>query len=145
MRRILIAGLALALSATGATARTARQTADDAAYRDDLACAVVFMAVAAQGADQAEFAAGFHYFLGRMHARRPDADWLSQVVTASNNSGQSVLIHNVERCAGIMHAHDGALDRIDEVIDQWSRGEGQMGAALKALGGEPEQRPSSGW
>jgi hypothetical protein len=32
------------------------------------------------------------------------------------------------------------------VIESWSRGEGEMGAALQALRGtQPQQAPTSGW
>ncbi len=60
MKRILIAGVALALSAGAAQARTPQNPPLNQAYRDDVSCAVLYMAVAAKGEDAGSAALGFY-------------------------------------------------------------------------------------
>ena len=145
MKRILIAGLALALSAGAAHAGPPQTPPLDKAYRDDVNCAVLYMAVAAKGEDPGSAAVGFYYFVGRLEGRRPDIDWRGHVVAAAADVGQSFLEVEGPRCGGILTENGGAMGPIDGVIESWSRGEGRMGAALQALRPQPAEEPTSGW
>ena len=133
MKHVLIAGLALALSAGAALARTPQSPPLDQAYRDDVTCAVVYIAVAAQGEDANAAALGFYYFIGRLEGRRPDVDWRTHVVTAANSSGRDVLIDHGERCGQALIDEGRSMGPIDEVVQQWSGGEA------------PAPEPTSGW
>ncbi len=133
MKHVLIAGLALALSAGAAHARTPQTPPLDKAYRDDVNCAVLYMAVAAKGEDLGSAALGFYYFVGRLEARRPDVDWRDPVVAAAADVGQSFLEVEGPRCGGILTERGQSMGAVDDVIESWSRGEGRMGAALQAL------------
>ena len=132
MKRILIAGLALALSAGAVSARTQNPPLNQA-YKDDVQCAVVYMAVAAKGEDPNAAALGFYYFIGRLEGRRPDVDWRSHVLTAAANSGAAVLDHNGERCGQILIDNGRSMGGVDDTITRWSQGEGQMGQHLQTL------------
>jgi hypothetical protein len=145
MKRILIAGLALALSAGAAQARTPQTPPLDQAYRNDVQCAVLYMAIAAKGEDPGSAALGFYYFVGRLEGRRPEVNWRDHVVTAAADAGQAMLEAHGERCGNILIENGRSMSQIDGVIEGWSRGEGRMGAALQALRGEPEPAPDSGW
>jgi len=145
MKRILIAGLALALSAGAAEARTPQTPPLDQAYRDDVQCAVLYMAIAAKGEDPGSAALGFYYFIGRLEGRRPEVNWRSHVLTAANDSGRDMLDAHGQRCGNILVENGRAMGQIDETIQSWAEGEGQMGAALQALRGEPEPASDSGW
>ncbi len=133
MKRVLIAGLALALSAGAGHARARQNPPLDQAYRDDVQCAVLYMAIAAKGEDPGSAALGFYYFIGRLEGRRPEVNWRSHVLTAGTNSGQAMLDANGQRCGNILIENGRAMGPIDEMINSWSQGEGQMGAALQAL------------
>ena len=133
MKHVLIAGLALALSAGAANARTPQTPPLDQAYKDDVQCAVLYMAIAAKGEDQSSAALGFYYFIGRLEGRRPDVNWRSHVLTAGTNSGRATLEAHGQRCGNILVENGRAMGEVDAMINSWSRGEGQMGAALQAL------------
>ena len=133
MKRALIAGLGLALSAGGALASPPQSPPLDQAYRDDVSCAVVYMAVAAKGEDANAAALGFYYFVGRLEVRRPDVDWRARVLAVAANADQSLLNAHGERCGGILTENGRSMGGIDAEIERWKRGEGPMGAALEAL------------
>ena len=133
MKHVLIAGLALALSAGAANARTPQTPPLDQAYKDDVTCAVVYMALAARGEDPGSAALGFYYFIGRLEGRRPEVNWRSHVLTAGTNSGRAVLEAHGQRCGNILIENGRGMGQIDEMIQSWSRGEGQMGAGLAAI------------
>ena len=133
MKYVLIAGLALALSAGAANARTPQTPPLDQAYKDDVTCAVVYMALAARGEDPGSAALGFYYFIGRLEGRRPEVNWRSHVLTAGTNSGRAVLEAHGQRCGNILIENGRGMGQIDEMIQSWSRGEGQMGAGLAAI------------
>jgi len=145
MKRVLIAGLALALSAGAATARAPQSPALNKAYRDDVTCAVLYMAIAAKGEDQASAALGFYYFIGRLEGRRPDVDWRTHVIAAAETAGQDTLEENGQRCGNMLIENGQNMGPIDQLIERWSAGEGRMGAALAAQRGEQPQGPTSGW
>ena len=145
MKHVLIAGLALALSAGAAHAGPPQTPPLDKAYRDDVSCAVLYMAVAAKGEDLGSAAVGFYHFVGRLEGRRPDVDWRDHVVAAAAVAGQSFLEIEGPRCGGILTEKGGSMGRIDGLVESWSRGEGRMGAALQALRPQPAEEPTSGW
>lgn len=133
MKRILIAGLALALSAGGASARSPQNPPLDKAYRDDVSCAVLYMAVAAKGEDAASAALGFYYFIGRLEGRRPAVDWRPLVLGAAADAGGELLDAHGERCGNILIENGRSMGGVDDQITRWSEGEGQMGQRLQAL------------
>lgn len=133
MKHVLIAGLALALSAGAVHARSPQTPPLDQAYRDDVQCAVLYMALAAKGEDPGSAALGFYYFIGRLEGRRPEVNWRSHVLTAGTNSGLAMLEANGQRCGNILVENGRAMGEVDAMINSWSEGEGQMGAALQAL------------
>lgn len=133
MKPIVIAGLALALSAGGALAGTPQSRPLDQAYRDDVACAVAYMSLAARGEDPNAAALGFYYFIGRLQGRRPDVDWRSHVVAAANASGRDAVLRDGQRCGQILVDEGQSMGPIDEVINQWSSAP------------EPPSGPTSGW
>lgn len=137
MKYVLIAGLALALSAGAAQAGPPQTPPLDRAYRDDVNCAVLYMAVAAKGEDAGSAALGFYYFVGRLEGRRPDVDWRDHVLAAAAEAGQTQLEVDGPRCGGILTENGRAMGGVDDVIESWSRGEGRMGAALQALRQDP--------
>jgi len=146
MKHVLIAGLALGLSAGAAQARTPQTPPLDQAYRDDVQCAVVYMAVSALSEDPNAAALGFYYFIGRLEGRRPDVNWRSHVLTAAVNSGQAVLDAHAPRCGQILVDNGRSMTDIDATIERWQRGEGLMGEALQARRGAPApEQPTSGW
>ena len=142
MKHVLIAGLALALSAGAAQARTPQTPPLDQAYKDDVTCAVVYMALAARGEDPGSAALGFYYFIGRLEGRRPEVNWRSHVLTAAAGAAREFLEVNGERCGNILIENGRSMTQIDGVIENWSQGVGQMGAALQAL--REEAAPASG-
>lgn len=133
MKHVLIAGLALALSAGAAQAGPPQTPPLDEAYKNDVACAVVYMAIGAKGENPNAAALGFYYFIGRLEGRRPEVNWRSHVLTAATNSGRAVLEAHGERCGRILIENGRAMVDIDRMIQSWSEGEGQMGAALQAM------------
>ena len=133
MKRILIAGLALALSAGGALAEPPQSSPLDQAYRDDVNCAVLYMAIAAKGEDPGSAALGFYYFIGRLQGRRPDVDWRGHVVAAATASGRDAVLQDGQRCGQILVDEGQSMGPIDEVINQWSSAP------------EPPSGPTSGW
>ncbi len=143
MKRILIAGLALALTAGAAQARTPQDPPLDQAYRDDVTCAVLYMAIAAKGDDSA--ALGFYYFIGRLEGRRPNSDWRPHVLGLAADAGRDLLERHGERCGNTLIENGRAMTPIDGVIEGWVRGEGEMGAALQASREQQQQQPTSGW
>ena len=145
MKHVLIAGLALALSAGAAQARTPQTPPLDQAYRDDVNCAVLYMAIAAKGEDPGSAALGFYYFIGRLEGRRPEVNWRSYVLTAAADAGRPLLEVDGPRCGGILTENGRAMGGVDDVIESWGRGEGSMGAALQALRPQPAEEPDSGW
>lgn len=145
MKRILIAGLALALSAGAAHAGPPQTPPLDQAYRDDVSCAVLYMAVAAKGEDPGSAALGFYYFVGRLEGRRPDVDWRGHVLAAAAEAGRPVLDVDGPRCGQILIDNGRSMGGVDDVVEGWSRGEGRMGAALQALRQQPAEQPNSGW
>lgn len=145
MKRIVIAALALALSAGAAQTRTPQTPPLDQAYMDDVHCAVVYMAIAAKGENANAAALGFYYFVGRLEGRRPEVKWRPHVLTAAANSGQAMLEAHGQRCGNILIENGQGMPPIDAVIESWSRGEGQMGAALEAMRGGQEPAQDSGW
>lgn len=145
MKHVLIASLALAVSAGAARATTPQTPPLDKAYIDDVQCAVLYMAMAAKGEDANSAALGFYYFVGRLEGRRPEVNWRSHVLTAATNSGQAMLEAHGQRCGNILIENGRSMGQVDAMIQSWSQGEGQMGAALQALRGEPEPAPDSGW
>ena len=145
MKRILIAGLALALSAGAAQARTPQTPPLDEAYKDDVTCAVVYMAVGAQGEDPNAAALGFYYFVGRLEGRRPAVDWRRHVLAAAADSGRAMLDAHGERCGSILIENGRSMGQIDQTIQGWAAGEGPMGAAIQALRDEQPPAPTSGW
>ena len=146
MKTVLIAGLALALSAGASHARPPQNPPLDQAYKDDVTCAVVLMAVGASSDDFGDAAVGLYYFVGRLEGRRPEVNWRSHVLTAATNSGAEVLRHHGERCGQILIESGTSMGPLDAMIQRWKRGEGLMGEAVEAMRGEqaPEQ-PTSGW
>lgn len=148
MKPVLIAALAaaLALSAGAAHARTSQNPPLDQAYKDDVTCAVVLMAVGANSDDPGDAAVGLYYFVGRLEGRRPEVNWRSHVLTAATNSGADVLRHHGERCSQILFESGASMGPIDAMIQRWQRGEGLMGEALQARRGAPApEQPTSGW
>jgi hypothetical protein len=137
MKHILIAGLALALSAGAAHAAPPQTPPLDQAYRDDVSCAVLYMAVAAKGEDLGSAALGFYYFIGRLEGRRPDVDWRGHVLAVAAGAGRPLLEVDGPRCGGILTEKGQSMSDVDDVIESWSRGEGRMGAALEALRQDP--------
>jgi hypothetical protein len=133
MKHVLIAGLALALSAGAAHAGAPQTPPLDQAYRDDVNCAVLYMAVAAKGENPGSAALGFYYFIGRLEGRRPEINWRSHVLAAAADARPALLEIDGPRCGGILTENGLAMAPIDAVIESWGRGEGRMGAALQAL------------
>ena len=133
MKRILIAGLALALSAGGALAEPPQSSPLDQAYRDDVTCAVAYMSLAARGEDANAAALGFYYFIGRLQGRRPDVDWRSHVVAAATASGRDAVLRDGQRCGQILVDEGQSMGPIDEVVERWSGAQ------------EPASEPTSGW
>lgn len=133
MKRFLFAGEVMACAAAASSA-WAQDPPFDQAYKDDVQCAVVYMAVAAKGEDPAAAALGFYYFIGRLEGRRPEVNWRSHVLTAAANSGGAVLEYNGDRCGQILTDNGRGMGPIDDTIERWSRGEGQMGQYLQSLG-----------
>ncbi|MCS6627001.1 hypothetical protein N0B44_29195 [Roseibacterium beibuensis] len=149
MKHVLIAGLALALSAGAAQARTPQTPPLDQAYKDDVQCAVLYMAIAAKGEDPGSAALGFYYFIGRLEGRRPEVNWRSHVLTAAANSGRAMLEAHGARCGNILIENGRSMTQIDGVIQNWAQGVGQMGEALQAMrdeqGEQAPEQPTSGW
>ena len=133
MKRVLIAGLGLALSAGAATAGPPQSPPLDEAYRNDVRCAVVYMAVSAKGDNIEAAALGFYYFIGRLEVRRPDIDWRPQVLAVAADAGQDLLNAHGARCGNILTENGQTMGDIDAEIERWKAGEGRMGAALEAL------------
>ena len=133
MKRILIAGLALALSAGETLAGAPQNPPLDQTYRDDVTCAVAYMSLAARGEDANAAALGFYYFIGRLQGRRPDVDWRSHVVAAATASGRDAVLRDGQRCGQILVDEGQSMGPIDEVINQWSSAP------------EPPSGPTSGW
>ena len=133
MKRALIAGLGLALSAGGALAGPQQSAPLDQAYRDDVRCAVLYMAVAAKGEEASGAALGFYYFIGRMEGRRPDVDWRPHVLAVAAEADQALLDAHGKRCGDLLTENGRQMGGIDDQITRWSAGEGPMGAALQAL------------
>ncbi|MBX9574402.1 MAG: hypothetical protein K2X07_02055 [Caulobacteraceae bacterium] len=126
-----------ALATTAAVAffavpAAAQDPALDQAYKDDVECAVLYMAVAAQGEDPAGAALGFYYFIGRLEGRRPDVEWRSHVLTVAADAGGELLERSGERCGQLLIDNGRAMGTVDATIDRWSRGEGEMGRRLRA-------------
>ena len=134
MKRALIAGLGLALSAGGALA-TPQSAPLDQAYSDDVHCAVVYMAVAAKGEDPSGAALGFYYFVGRLEGRRPDVSWRPHVLTVAAQADPALLEAHGKRCGDLLIENGRQMGGIDDQISRWSTGEGPVGAAIQKPGG----------
>ena len=133
MKRALIAGLALALSAGGASAQTPPPPMDNPAYVDDVRCVVVYMALLAEGSEEAGASVGLYYYAGRLAARYPDIDWPLDARTVAGEAGLGLLAEHADRCGRGLIESAILMRPLDAFVEQWGRGEGQMGAALEAF------------
>ncbi|MBI2262865.1 MAG: hypothetical protein HYU62_14525 [Caulobacterales bacterium] len=133
MKRIFIAALALALSAGGALAQTSPRPMDDPAYVDEVRCVVVYMALLAEGSEEAGASVGLQYYAGRLEGRYPGVDWTLDAWTVATDAGLGLLAEHSERCARGLLESAVLLRPLDTFVQQWARGDGQMGAALQAF------------
>ena len=133
MRSLLIAGLTLALSAGAAFAQTPPRPMNDPVYADEVRCLVFYMALLAEGSEEAGASVGLYHYAGRLEGRYPEVDWALDAWTLAADAGIGLLAEDGERCGqGLLEA--AVLMRpLDTFVEQWERGEGQMGAALDAF------------
>ena len=133
MRSVLIAGVALALSAGGALAQTPPRPMDDPAYANDVRCVVFYMALLAEGSEEAGASVGLHYYAGRLDGRYPDIDWPLDAWTVASSAGLGLLAEHGDRCGQGLIESAVLLRPLDTFVEQWARGEGQVGVAVEAF------------
>ena len=133
MKRALIAGAVLALSAGSALAQTPPRPMDDPAYAAEVRCVVFYMALLAEGSEEAGASVGLQYYAGRLEGRYPGVDWVPDAWTVAIDAGLGLLAQDGDRCGRGLLESTILMQPLDSFVQQWKRGDGEMGAALDAF------------
>lgn len=105
MKSSMIAGLGLALALVVTPAAGPARAAEpevDAASRDDMRCMALFALMGADDQYAESAAIGMVYFIGRLHGRSPDADWMARFRRFMDTVDQAEILAHAPVCAETM-------------------------------------------